>query len=149
MPFASAPRNLPAGQGYPGRKIVKVLSTGSAPITKSVAELPIYFSSLFQQTAANLLSMRPSHIMDQDIINLETMLNDAYLYANQCEWSMDIQNAILSGLAQATELSDLVQKNPGQPRNKHFYREIKKIVNFLQITAVFLIDESGTLDMQK
>ena len=110
-------------------------------MARPVADLPLYYSSLFQQTAANLLAMRPSLITDRDVLNLEILLNEAYLYAIQYEWSVDLQNAILDGLAHVTELNDIAQRNPDQPRNRYFYRNIKKLVSFLQIVAVFLIDE--------
>jgi len=114
-------------------------------MARPVADLPLYYSSLFQQTAANLLAMRPSLITDGDVLNLEILLNEAYLYAVQYEWSVDLQNAILDGLARATELSDIAQRNPSQPRSTFFYRNVKKLVSFLQVVAVFLIDEnSGT-----
>ena len=106
-------------------------------------ERAAYYSTLFNQTSVNLLNLKPSQIKDQDILDLEALLSDAYFHAYQEGWSADIQDAILDGLAHASELSAAIQYKPNQPLTRDFYRNLKKFVGFFQIIAVFLADEKN------
>lgn len=107
----------------------------------------VYYSTLFNQTSVNLLNLKPSLIKDQDILDLEALLSNAYSYAYQEGWSADIQDAILEGLARASELSAAIQCKSDQPLQKDFYLSLKKFVSFFQIVAAFLLDERMQLQL--
>lgn len=68
-----------------------------------------------------LIAIVPTNISDNEVLNLESLLNDIYRYQLDLNGSTDLENAIIDALSQASELSDRIKKKPTLFRETSFF----------------------------
>ena len=90
-----------------------------------------------------LITIVPTDISDNEILNLESLLNDVYRYQLDLHGSTDLEDAIIEALSQASELSDRIKKNPNLVRDTGFFSSLKKLPRLLKVIRFYLEDQHG------
>lgn len=92
-----------------------------------------------------LITVLPTDISDDEILNLERLLNDIYRNQLDLHESIDLESAIIEALSQASELSDRIKKNLALVRDASFFLSLKKLPRLLRVIRLYLYDQQNQL----